>query len=527
MKLSKFVFAFVFLQISQFFSQSTFSFSGYTANQTWTSNSYAYTNTQNGTTMTAKVSQSANPGWFNLTGPAGASGTSPNYATYAPGSCSNITGLYLATNRSSITPTVTLDMSFSPSVCGPVTFTISDVNGADNSFRDDIFISAYDQTGAAIAVTTAMVSRNGATSCNGGNFGANYVLTSGNSLRIVGCSYDNCNANYFTISSATKMISRITIDYASGNKDWSGNTITDPATQYIIVGNIIAYTPVINIATSCGTNPITLTGSVGSNFPPTSNPSSPYPAVVSLPTAATYSWTGTAGTITSPTSLATTVSGLTSAGGTFTLTGQNNKGCVASKTISVSSVNCAILPVELLYFGANRTSNGVKLSWQTLSEKNSDYFALERSLNGIDFEEIKKIKAGGNSVRLINYETIDQNPDNQLNYYRLKQIDYNGQYAYSDIVSVDADNTKAFVSRIFPNPTSANIGFDFYTPVNGDLNYEITDYTGRVLVSEIHSVESGRSTLTTLMNELPTGIYFLKVSFDKKNYSSIHKIFKD
>ena len=504
-------------------SQSTFVFSGYTSGQTWTANSYAYTNTQNGTTMTTKVSHSSNPGWFNLTGV-----NSPNYATYAPGSCGNITGLFLATNRSSTSPTVTVDMSFSPAVCGPVTFTISDVNGADNSFRDDIRITAYDQTGVQIALTTAMVSKNGATSCTGGFLGAGYLTATSGSLQVSGCSYDNCNADYFTISSSTKMISRIVIDYGSGNRDWSGNTITDPALQYIILGNIKAYTPVLNISTSCASNPITLNGSIGGGgFPPTTNPSAPYPAVVSLPSAPTYAWVGTAGTINSPSALATTVSGLTNTGGTYTLTAQNNKGCVATQLISVSSVNCGILPVELLLFKADRIGKNVSIQWQTLTEKNNDYFVVERSIDGIYFDEINRIKGAGNSFEWRNYLATDENPKNEISYYRLKLIDSYGKVTYSDIVSVESDNSKALVSRILPNPTSSCIGFDFYAPEKGELLYEITDLTGRVLVSESKIVETGNSKIISSLDALPIGVYFLKVYFDKTNFISINKIFKN
>ncbi|HRG00959.1 MAG TPA: T9SS type A sorting domain-containing protein [Bacteroidia bacterium] len=509
-------------------SQSTFDLSGYSPSLTWTANSYAYTNTQNGTTLTLKISHSSNPGWFNLTGPAGVSGTSPNWKTYTPGSCGNITGLYLATNRSSTSPTVTADMSFSPSVCGPVTFTISDLNGADNSFRDDIRITAYDQTGGQIALTTAMVSKNGATSCTGGFIGAAYLTTTSGSLQVSGCSYDDCNADYFTISSSSKMISRIVIDYGSGNRDWSGNTISDPALQYIILGNIKAYTPVVNIATSCVSNPITLTGSIGGGgFPPTTNPASPYPAVVSLPGAPTYAWVGTAGTINSPSAIATTVSGLTNAGGTFTLTAQNNKGCVATQTISVSSVNCAILPVELIMFKAIRTEKNVSIQWQTLTEKNNDYFVVERSIDGISFEEIKRIKGAGNSFELRNYFIIDENPNSEISYYRLKLIGFNGRVTYSDIVSIEADISKASISRIAPNPSSSSIGFDFYAPEKGELLYEITDLTGRVLISESKMVETGNSKIISSLDVLPVGIYFLKVSFEKTNFNTINKIFKN
>jgi hypothetical protein len=509
-------------------SQSNFDFSGYSPSLTWTANSYAYTNTQNGTTLTLKISHSSAPGWFNLTGPIGVNGTSPNWKTYNPGSCSNITGLFLATNRSSTSPTVTADMSFAPAVCGPVTFTISDVNGSNNGFRDDINITAYDQTGVQIALTTAMVSRNAASTCNGGNLGSNYIAVTSGSLQVTGCSFDDCNANYFTISSATKMISRIVINYGSGNKDWSGNTISDPALQYIILGNIKAYTPLLNISTSCVTNPITLTGSIaGGGFPPTTNPSAPYPSVVSLPTAPTYAWTGSTGTINSPTALATTISGLTSAGGTYTLTVQNNKGCIATNSISVSSINCSILPVELISFTAKRKNDVVSLNWKTLSEKNNDYFSIERSLDGMNFEEIKKVNGAGNSYNMLSYKAEDNNPLNETTYYRLKQTDFNGQYRYSELLSIEADIAKASISQILPNPTSSFISFNFYTPAKGELNHTITDLTGRALVSKTEFMEIGNSKVMIQLEELPKGIYFLKVSFDKTNLNSIHKLIKN
>ena len=258
----------ILLFSSNLFCQSVFDFVGYTAGQTFTTNAYSFTKTVNGTTMTARVTQSANPGWFNLTG-----AMSPNNATYAPGACGSFTGLFLASNRATTAPVTTLELSFSPPVCGPVNFNIADINGANSSFRDDVTISAFDQSNAAIALTTAMVNNNGSGNCNGGNYGT-YTHTTGNSLKIVGCSYDDCARDYFTIHSSSRMISRITIEYGSGNRDWNGNSISNPDLQYIIISSIRAYTPVINITQNCGVNPVTLTGTVAAPtvFPPSTTP---------------------------------------------------------------------------------------------------------------------------------------------------------------------------------------------------------------------------------------------------------------
>lgn len=195
--------------------------------------------------------------------------------------------------------------------------------------------------------------------------------------------------------------------------------------------------------------------------------------------------------------------------------------------VSTIAAPCTVLPIELTSFDAKRIENFVKLNWQTASEKNNEFFTIERSLDGINFEEIKRVKGAGDSFEMNIYESIDENPSAEVSYYRLKQTDFNGQFKYSDIVSVDADNSKATLSHIAPNPTNSNIGFDFYAPVKGELIYEITDLTGRVLISETQMMEIGNSKIVSSLDGLPVGIYFLKVAFEKTNLVSVNKIFKN
>jgi len=189
--------------------------------------------------------------------------------------------------------------------------------------------------------------------------------------------------------------------------------------------------------------------------------------------------------------------------------------------------NLTTLPIELISFDAKRVDDQVKLNWQTASEKNNEFFTIERSLDGINFEEVKRVKGAGNSFEIKNYYMNDENPSSEISYYRLKQTDFNGQYKYSNAISVDADNSKAHMSDIYPNPTSKNVSFDFFAPIKGELSCEITDYTGRVLISKTQLLETGHSKINTLMDELPNGIYFLKVIFDKTNLVSVNKIVKN
>ncbi len=205
----------------------------------------------------------------------------------------------------------------------------------------------------------------------------------------------------------------------------------------------------------------------------------------------------------------------------------------ANQYVSISNIvlnptaSCTILPIELVSFTAKRSNNLVNLNWKTASEKNNDYFSVERSADGFNFEEIKKIKGAADSYKILSYDAIDENPLNEISYYRLKQVDFNGQMRYSDIVSVDADNSKATIGNIAPNPTASSVNFDFYTPVNGELNYEIMDLTGRVLISKLQLLETGYTKISVLMNDLPNGIYFLKATFDKTSLVSVNKIIKN
>ena len=99
---------------------------------------------------------------------------------------------------------------------------------------------------------------------------------------------------------------------------------------------------------------------------------------------------------------------------------------------------CGVLPIELISFtGIKKTCNKNLLEWSTATENNNDRFDVERSLNGLLFDKIGELKSIGNSQYTRYYSYDDSEPHVAINYYRLKQVDYNGSYEYSSIISVD------------------------------------------------------------------------------------------
>ena len=106
------------------------------------------------------------------------------------------------------------------------------------------------------------------------------------------------------------------------------------------------------------------------------------------------------------------------------------------------------LPIELLYFKGVPSERHNHLTWSTASEHNNHYFEIEKTLDGIEFNTINRINGSGNSQTKIDYKFDDYNIDNNINYYRLKQVDFDGKFQYSDVISIDNRIRAKIVSRM-------------------------------------------------------------------------------
>jgi hypothetical protein len=122
-------------------------------------------------------------------------------------------------------------------------------------------------------------------------------------------------------------------------------------------------------------------------------------------------------------------------------------------TYSVNAIPCAclasILPVDLVDFRAQLIDSYVELTWATMSEMNSDYFLIERSLDVINWETIYMMGGQGFSTTLYRYSIFDSSPLVGISYYRLKQVDKDEKYSYSRVVDIDNSiEAKKIVRRI-------------------------------------------------------------------------------
>ena len=121
---------------------------------------------------------------------------------------------------------------------------------------------------------------------------------------------------------------------------------------------------------------------------------------------------------------------------------------------TVYFANSAILPVSLVRFQGICDQGTVTVEWVTDSEQNNDFFHLERSMNGIDWEVINTIDGSGNSNAIHNYSVQDHHPNSGPNYYRLRQTDFDGTHKYSKVIAVSCDDFPSLDLNVYPNPSA-------------------------------------------------------------------------
>ncbi len=172
------------------------------------------------------------------------------------------------------------------------------------------------------------------------------------------------------------------------------------------------------------------------------------------------------------------------------------------------------LPVELVEFTGNCYNNKIQLSWTTASEINNNYFAIERSDNTADWTEIGLVKGVGNSNQMENYNFIDLNSGNFSHYYRLRQVNFDGKFEYSDIIMVNnCDELSNEFINVFPNPSDGNITINSNSEI---LEIRLCDLTGKVIYrkNKIDAVSAECN-----FSKLKKGMYIIEISTITKTYN--------
>lgn len=193
-------------------------------------------------------------------------------------------------------------------------------------------------------------------------------------------------------------------------------------------------------------------------------------------------------------------------------------GALASADGSVV-INClGVLPVELKAFKVKRSGNSIRLTWQTASESNNEGFEVQHSNDARQWQPLAFVTGQGTSNQPHFYEYTDGNPSPGINYYRLRQTDFDGNFEYSPVVSADLTNQDLSNLGIFPNPTKDAVTLALPADYAGEATLTLLDLTGRLVKKQFLQLDGHSAKVHIRLGGLPKGIYLAKVQAGQQQW---------
>ncbi|RYF91482.1 MAG: T9SS type A sorting domain-containing protein [Chitinophagaceae bacterium] len=193
-------------------------------------------------------------------------------------------------------------------------------------------------------------------------------------------------------------------------------------------------------------------------------------------------------------------------------------GCTFFNDYSLIVTACGPLPVTLVAFNGKHNNGISSLDWQTTHELNSEYFEVQRSFNSKDFVTVAKVAASRNSTTIRNYQYQDAVGGSGYVYYRLRQVDLDGESTMSPIIRLSMGN-KVASFEMYPNPFVNNFTASFSAEKAGVATVQIRNINGQMLYSKVINVAKGfNATQLNNLPSMPRGLYHVSIQNAELNY---------
>ncbi len=191
-------------------------------------------------------------------------------------------------------------------------------------------------------------------------------------------------------------------------------------------------------------------------------------------------------------------------------------------------LNTSIVPVELKSFTAENAADGVQLRWTTVTETNNKGFEIEKSqrskVKSQKWETIGFVEGYGTSSEVHNYNFIDKNLAAGTYSYRLKQIDFDGSFKYSNVIDVEVNTPSVFIlKQNYPNPFNPSTKIKYSVPRTSQVQIKVFDVLGNELATLVNAEKpAGTYELNWEATNLPSGVYFYRLTAG--SYAALRKM---
>lgn len=189
-----------------------------------------------------------------------------------------------------------------------------------------------------------------------------------------------------------------------------------------------------------------------------------------------------------------------------------NTGVNSFSNFAIGLNTTYILPITLTNFNGWYNGSMNELHWETYSEVNSDFFSIEKSIDGNVFSSIGVVDAQGFSSAIHNYVFYDEHPVDGIQYYRLRMTDKDGTFVYSNIIAIETDGKNVASIFIYPNPVQNNLHAQIVSAAETQIRITIYDLLGNAITDFSQAVQVGINTLNINTSTLARGNYMLTVT---------------
>jgi hypothetical protein len=188
----------------------------------------------------------------------------------------------------------------------------------------------------------------------------------------------------------------------------------------------------------------------------------------------------------------------------------------------------SIIPVELISFAGTVNEKSVELSWITATETNNQGFQIERS-NGSEFESVGFVEGHGTTTEFQNYSYTDRNVPVGSYSYRLKQLDYDGTFTYSNVIEIEVEGPKEFaLDQNYPNPFNPSTKIAFRLAVDSKVSLKVFDILGQEVASLVNAnLAAGAHNVDFNASLLNSGVYMYRIEatgIDGTNFTNVKKM---